>query len=611
MCGIVGYIGNKNAEEILVDGLTRLEYRGYDSAGIAVLGEAGFSVFKTKGRVKDLEDKINGHELKGNLGIAHTRWATHGEPSDVNAHPHCDDKGQVYLVHNGIIENYRQLKEELISEGHVFVSATDSEVLAHLIARELEKERSLVKAVRKALRLVIGAYGIAVVAKDYPGVLVVARLGSPLVIGRGEGENIVASDVTAILPTTREVIYLNDGEIAEVTASKITVSDLDARIKRTKSEKVDWSLEEASKGGFEHYMLKEIYEAPDAVKNSMRGRLDFANATAKLGGLEDVSKRLSKVKHITMVGMGTARLAAMVGEYMLEEYARIPVEVEFAGEYTYKQQPNMDGGAILAVSQSGETADTLLAVKEAKRKGVLSLGIVNVIASSIARETDAGVYNHIGPEVAVASTKAFISQLTILTLFTLFLGRQRDMSVATAERIMKELKGLPEKTKGLIAGLDEAIKVIADKYKDKHNFFFLGRKYNYPVALEGALKLKEVAYVHAEGYNAAEMKHGPIALLEKDFPVIVIAPSDSVYEKNLSHIQEVKVRGARVIAIATEGNEEIKELVDDVIYIPRTLEMLTPILSVIPLQLFAYYVAVARGADVDKPRNLAKSVTVE
>lgn len=611
MCGIVGYIGNKNAQEVLLEGLSRLEYRGYDSAGLAVLGNEGINMVKTQGRVQDLKSLLEKEKLWGSLGIAHTRWATHGEPSNVNAHPHKDNEDKVFVVHNGIIENYRQLKNELLREGFKFQSATDTEVLAVLIGKEYKKDNNLVEAVRRSLKLVVGAYGIAVIAQDSPHELVAARLGSPLVIGRGEGENVVASDVTAILPITREVVYLNDGEIVVLTANKFQISDLQARQIFHKSEVVDWSLEEASKGGFEHFMLKEIFEQPEAVKNSMRGRLDFANSTAKLGGLEDVAKRLTKVKHLTLVGMGTARLAAMVGEYMLEEYARIPVEIELASEYTYKQQPGMDGGALLAISQSGETADTLLAVKEAKRKGVLTLGIVNVIASSIARETDAGVYNHIGPEMAVASTKAFVSQVTILSLFTLFLGRQREMSVVTAERIMKELQGLPTLVKKVLEDANESIKKIAEKYKFAKDFFFLGRKYNYPVALEGALKLKEVAYVHAEGYNAAEMKHGPIALLEKDFPVIMIAPSDSVYEKNLSHIQEVKVRGARVIAITTEGNEEINNMANDVIYIPRTLEMLTPVLSVIPLQLFAYYVAVARGADVDKPRNLAKSVTVE
>lgn len=611
MCGIVGYIGKRQAGPVLLDGLLRLEYRGYDSAGLAVVNESQVFVKKTEGKVNDLKKKLEDESVDGFLGIAHTRWATHGKPSDVNAHPHSDAEGEIFVVHNGIIENYRQLKNELELEGFSFVSETDTEVLAVLLAKEYKRDRSLLESVRRALKQVVGAYGLSVVSKGNLNEMVVAKLGSPLVVGRGKGENIVASDLTAILPITREVIYLRDGEIGLVTRDSVVISDMQSKSVLHKSEMVDWSMEEASRGGYEHFMLKEIFEQPEAVKNSMRGRLDYSNMTAKLGGLEEVSGRLASVKHLTLVGMGTARIASMVGEYMLEEYARIPVEIELASEYTYKQQPNLDKGALLAVSQSGETADTLLAVKEAKRKGVLSLGLVNVIASSIARETDAGVYNHIGPEIAVASTKAFISQVTILSLLTVFLGRQRGMSVVTAERIMKELKGLPDMLEKLLGECNEPVRRIAEKYKHSRDFFYLGRKYNYPVALEGALKLKEVAYVHAEGYNSAEMKHGPIALLEKDFPVIVIAPKDSVYEKNVSHIQEVKVRGARVIVVTSEGNDEVLKMADDVIFIPKALEMLTPVLSVVPLQLFAYYMAMARGADVDRPRNLAKSVTVE
>lgn len=611
MCGIIGYIGSKNAEQVLVDGLSRMEYRGYDSAGIAVLSDGKVQSVKAKGRVDQLKTKLSEVSIKGNLGIAHTRWATHGEPSDINAHPHGDCTGNLWVVHNGIIENYRTLKEELVREGHKFVSDTDTEVLSHLIERELSKDsKSLVIAVRSALNLVQGAYGLVVLSADHPGLLVAARLGSPLVIGRGKNENIIASDVTAILPYTREVIYLDDKEIAEVTADECNISDLSS-VNHTKTTQVlDWSAETAEKNGYEHFMLKEIFEQPEAVKNSMRGRIDWDNVTAKLGGLEAVKDKLANIANLRIVGMGTARNAGLVAEYMIEEYARVNVKVDFGSEYTYRQAVLNPKRALLAVSQSGETIDTLFAVKEAKRQGMLTLGVVNVTASSIARETDAGIYNHIGPEIAVASTKAFISQATIFALISVFLGRQRSMSIAVAKRVLEELQKLPDHIRTILSDV-EKIKVLADKYKRSEHFFYLGRKYNYPVAMEGALKLKEIAYVHAEGYNAAEMKHGPIALLDEGFPVIVIAPQDSVYDKNVSHIREVKLRGAKVIALTTEGNTELEEIADDVIYIPKTLEMLTPILSVVPLQLFAYYVAVARGTDVDKPRNLAKSVTVE
>lgn len=601
-----------------MEGLTRMEYRGYDSAGIAVLQEDKIKFFKDKGRVSVLKTMVGGQDLSGHLGIAHTRWATHGVPNQANAHPHSDCKGQVFIVHNGIIENYQELKDQLIKQGHKFSSDTDTEVLAHLIekhmgqeARNKKRESSkLQEAVQKTLKEVRGAYGIAVISSNDPNTLVAAKFGSPLVLGIAEDGFIVASDLTAILPVTQQVIYFEDGEMVTITKDKYTITDLQNQIKEKQAQEIEWSLEAAEKGGYEHFMLKEIFEQPQALVNSIRGRLIEEEGAVKLGGLEDVEKKLRNIDRLYLIGMGTARNAAMIGEYMLEEYAGIPVEVEYSSEFSYRKSPFSGDTALLAVSQSGETADSLIALKEAKRKGLLTLGIVNVTGSSIARETDAGVYNHIGPEIAVASTKAFVSQVAILALLTVYLGRMREMSVATGQRIIKEIQNLPALVDKILDTAD-IIKTVAEKYKTADNFFYLGRKYNFPIALEGALKLKEIAYIHAEGYNGGEMKHGPIAMISQNFPVVVIAPSDSVYEKNIGHLREIKSRGAKVIAIATEGNEEIKNIADDVIYIPKTLEMLTPILSVIPLQLFAYYVAVARGTDVDKPRNLAKSVTVE
>jgi glucosamine--fructose-6-phosphate aminotransferase (isomerizing) len=618
MCGIVGYIGKKEAVPILMEGLSRMEYRGYDSAGLVVIGKKKPKLAKTAGRVEKLKVKIEGQDFAGNLGIAHTRWATHGRPTDANAHPHADCKGEIFVVHNGIVENYQQLKDWLISEGHKFTSDTDTEVLAHLIEQNyffLGKGKSkavegLATAVRGALKKVIGAYGIAVVSAKEPETLVVAKLGSPLVLGIGEKEFIVASDVTAIMPVTQKVVYLEDGEMAVIHSADYAITDLENHLKEKIAQQIEWTMEAAQKGGFEHFMLKEIFEQPEAVKNSIRGRTIAEEGLAKLGGLQDVQEKLKTIDRLFIVAMGTARNAALVGEYMLEEYANLPVEVEFGGEFAYRKAPFTPKTALLAISQSGETKDTLIAVQEAKRKGLLTLGIVNVIGSSIAREVEAGVYNHIGPEIAVASTKAFVSQLTILALLTLYLGRQRFMSRVMGERIIAAIKDLPNLTDKVL-DTAEAIKTIAEKYKNYEHFLYLGRKYNFPIALEGALKLKEIAYVHAEGYNGGEMKHGPIALIDDRFPSLIIAPSDSVYAKNVNHIKEIKAREGKVIAVATEGNEEIRKLVDDVIYIPKTLEMLTPILSVIPLQLFAYYIAVARGCDVDKPRNLAKSVTVE
>ena len=608
MCGIIAYIGNREAAPILMEGLMRLEYRGYDSAGVAVVNGTGVVCYKSKGKVATLKEKLLGKELKGMAGLAHTRWATHGEPSEANAHPHADCKEKFFIVHNGIIENFMELKNKLTKEGHEFKSETDTEVLAHLIEKYYQGD--LKNAVQKALQDVDGAYGIAVLSGDHPNSLVAARLGSPLVVGIADNEFVVASDLNAVLPITQRVIYLEDGEMAVFENGKYSITDFTNADKNKSPQTIEWKMEHSDRGEYSHFMLKEIFEQPDAIMNSTRGRLIPDEGMVKLGGLEPVANKLAKIERIVIVGMGTARHAGMVGEYMLEEYAHIPVEVDFSSEFTYRNALISPSTAIIAVSQSGETADTHLAVREAERKGALTLGIVNVPGSTIARETEAGVYNHIGPEISVASTKAFISQVTIFAMLSVHFGRMRGMSMVMGQRITKAIKELPDLAKKVLEQ-NEEIKNIAEKYKDSKSIFYLGRKYNFPVALEGALKLKEIAYVHAEGYNGGEMKHGPIALVDKGFPIIIIAPSDSVYEKNVSHIQELKVRGGKIIAIATEGNNEIKSLADDCLYIPKTLEMLTPILSVIPLQLMAFYAALSRGYDIDKPRNLAKSVTVE
>ncbi|MEK7619140.1 MAG: glutamine--fructose-6-phosphate transaminase (isomerizing) [Patescibacteria group bacterium] len=608
MCGIVGYIGKRNCSPLLLDGLSRLEYRGYDSAGLAVCdGTERLWCEKTKGRVASLRERCFAVP-ESTCGIAHTRWATHGEPNERNAHPHGDCSGSIRVVHNGIIENYRTLKEKLVAQGHTFTSDTDTEVLAHLVEQCYSGD--FPAAVKEALHLISGAYGIAVIHARHPDTLIASRVGSPLVVGIGEDEHVVASDVTAIVPITRDVVYLEDGEIAVISGSSLTISDRDNECKTKDHHHIEWSLESAERQGYDHFMLKEIMEQPEAITNSTRGRIFAEEGTAKLGGLDSVQDRLRTIERLVIVGMGTARNAGLVGEYMLEAHAEFPVEVEFASEFGYRKSPLSDRTALLAISQSGETMDTCIALREARRKGLLTLGLVNVTGSSIARETDAGVYNHIGPEIAVASTKAFISQVTILALMTTYLGRMRTMSRATGASILNALGELPDLAKKILTQTDP-IKKLAKDFARYEHFFYLGRGYNFPVALEGALKLKEIAYVHAEGYNGGEMKHGPIALIDSSVPTIILAPYDSAYEKNLSHIQELKVRGGTVIAIATEGNEEIATLADEVLFIPKTLEMLTPILSVIPLQLFAYYVALERGCDVDKPRNLAKSVTVE
>lgn len=610
MCGIIGYIGERNASGVLVEGLKRLEYRGYDSSGIAILSSDKLRVEKALGKIVNLEEKIRQGSLpcQGKVGIAHTRWATHGEPSEENAHPHLSCKGDIAVVHNGIVENYQELKKELQNKGHKFVSETDSEVLAHLIEEYFKGD--LKEAVLMSLQKVEGTYGIVVLSDKNNDELIVARKGSPLIIGVGNGENFIASDVSAILGYTSQVVYLNDGEVAVVKRDSFEISTLENEKIEREADKIEWTLEESEKGGHPHFMIKEIMEQPEVIRNSTRGRLIKEEGKVKLGGLEAVEERLKEIERIIIVACGTARFAGLVGEYMLEEYAGIPVEVEYASEFRYRQPIVDKNTAVIAISQSGETADTLAAIREAKMKGALTLGIVNAVGSTIARETDAGVYNHAGPEIAVASTKAFVSQLTVLTLFTVMLGRQRNMSLVTGKRIIEELELLPEKIKKVLENYKE-IEKVAKKYKDYKNFMYLGRKYCYPLADEGALKLKEISYIHAEGFPAGEMKHGSIAMIDENFPVFAIAPKDSVYEKNISNIEEIKARKGKIIALTTEGNKEINSVAQDVLYIPKTLEMLTPILAVTPLQLFAYYVSSAKGLDVDKPRNLAKSVTVE
>jgi glutamine---fructose-6-phosphate transaminase (isomerizing) len=612
MCGIIGYIGKKQAAPILLDGLKRLEYRGYDSAGISVIGENGsrkIFTLKATGKVAMLEEKISKQNIVGNIGIAHTRWATHGKPCDKNCHPHLDCSGNISVVHNGIIENYQQLKNQLIKNGHRFSSETDSEIVAHLI-EEFGKKMDFREAVLQSLKLLKGTYGLAILHKDHPAQMIVARLGSPLLLGVGKEEFIVASDACAIVQYTDKVAYLEDGEVALITPEGFEVMNIKNKQIEKKISTLDWDMEQAQKNGFPHFMLKETFEQPASVKNAMRGRISKVDGMARLGGLREVEKKLKNINRIIIISCGTSYYAGLVGEYMLEEYAGIPVEVEYASEFRYRKAILNKKTAVIAISQSGETADTLAAIREAKNKGALILGIINTVGSTIARETEAGVYNHAGPEMGVASTKAFTSQLTILTLLTVFLGRQREMSLVTGQRILKELEKIPAQIEAILKQGKE-IKKIALKYKDYADFLYMGRKYNFPIALEGALKIKEIAYVHCEGYPSGEMKHGPIALVDKNFPSLFVVPKDSVYEKNISGMQEIKARGGKIIAIATVGDKEIKKQANDVIFIPKTLEMLTPLLAVIPLQLLAYYVGVSKGYDVDKPRNLAKSVTVE
>ena len=602
MCRVLGYLGKKEALPIIMDGLRRQSYGGYDSSGILIGDGRNLTCVKAVGKLENLEKKLNGQNLNGNWGLGHIRWATHGGVTETNAHPHHDCQGNIFVVHNGIIENYQGLKEKLIKEGHKFYSETDTEVVCHLIEKFFHG--NLEEAVKEALKLIRGAYALLIVSKDDPEKIVAARLSSPLIIGTNEDEYIIASDPTAVAPYTKKFISLDDYEIATITRQGLTMA------KEKIPQVLELELEEAEKGEYPHFMLKEIMEEPLAIENAIRGRIILDEGMAKLGGLDSVQEKLREINRLILVACGTASFAARVGEYMLEEYAGIPTEVDIASEFRYRKPIVDKNTAAIFVSQSGETADTLGALREMKKKGILVLGITNVVGSSQSRETDAGVYARSGPEIAVASTKAFSGQLAVLALLTVFLARQREMSLVMGRRIISELVKIPDLAREVLKLAPQTQK-LAEKYKDFKNFFFIGRKYNSPIALEGALKLKEITYLHAEGLGGGELKHGSLALVDENFPTIAISPSDSVYEKMISNIQEIKARGGKVIAIATQGNQDIKKIVDDVIYIPKTLEMLTPMLSVIPLHLFAYYMAVLLGRDVDKPRNLAKSCTVE
>ena len=602
MCGIVGYIGKKEAFSILIEGLRRESYRGYDSSGVVVFKGEKVFLIKEIGKLENLEKKLAGQKIEGNIGLGHIRWASHGRVTIENAHPQFDCKKEIFLVHNGIIENYKELKEKLIKEGHKFSSETDTEVMVHLIEKYFNE--NLEEAVRKMMKDIRGAYAIAVISKKDPQKIVAARFSSPLLLGINKDEFLVASDPNAILIRTRQVINLDDGEIAVLKPDDFFI------LKEKPIQLIEWAPEQAEKGGYPHFMLKEIFEEPEAVENAIRGRLIPEEGNVKLGGLESVKEKLKKIEKIILVACGTSFYAAKVGEIMFKEYAQIEAKAEIASEFKYQKQVLDEKTCAIFISQSGETADTLGALRELKKKGILCLGITNVVGSSQARETDAGVYTRSGPEVAVASTKAFLGQLAVLVMITVFFGRQREMSLVMGKRIVSELAEIPNLTRKTLKKAQE-IEKLAKKYKDLKNFFFIGRKYNFPIALEGALKLKEVSYLHAEAYPGGELKHGPLALIDENIPTVAICPSDSVYDKMVSNIQEIKARKGPVIAIATEGNEEIKNLVDDVIYIPKTLEMLTPILSVIPLHLFAYYMAVLLDRDPDFCRNLAKSVTVE
>ena len=615
MCGIVAYIGTREATPILIEGLKRLEYRGYDSAGLAVLDAATgqLEIARAVGRVSKLENKLKeGGSYTGSLGLAHTRWATHGAVSETNAHPHRDDKSGICLVHNGIIENYAALRTYLKDRGHTFVSETDTEVLAMLIGELYDPASGidLEAAVQAALREVDGAYAIAVICESEPDAIVCARKGGPLIVGVGNGEFIVASDPSAIVAHTTQAITLDDYNVIKITRDGFRTSTIDNLEVTPKIMQLEMELEQIELGSYSHYMLKEIYEQPKSIANTLRGRIDLKENKVVLGGLGAFAKELVKARRVIITGQGTALHAAMIGEYLFEDIAKIPTETEYASEFRYRNPIIEDGTVVIAVSQSGETADTLAALTEAKERGALALGVVNVVGSTIARETDAGVYLRVGPEIGVASTKAFTGQVTVLTLMSLFLGRRRFTSPERIGTMMRELNKIPEKIERIFEQ-DDAIRKVTERYVERNNWLFLGRGYNYPTAMEGALKLKEISYIHAEGMPAAEMKHGPIALIDEGMPAVFIANKGSQYDKVLSNIHEVRSRGGHVIAVATEGDTSIRDHVEDVIEIPEVPEALSPLLTVIPLQLLAYHAAVMRGHDVDKPRNLAKSVTVE
>ena len=613
MCGIVAYIGTQEAYPILINGLRRLEYRGYDSAGVALLN-GGINIYKKKGKVSDLEGHANGKPVKATVGIGHTRGATHGEPDDINAHPHMSGNGRLALVHNGIIENYSVLKEALKKMGHSFSSETDTEVLVHLIEQYQTAEGlELEDAVREALNKVVGAYAIVVFDKEDPSKIVGARKSSPLVVGVGDDEYFLASDATPIIGHTKRVIYLQDGEIVVLHRNgDIVLKTISNEVQEPHIQEIDMKLEELEKGGYDYFMLKEIYQQPETIADCMRGRLNVKEGWVHLGGLEEYSNRIQNADRLIIAGCGTSWHAGLIGEYLIEDLARIPVEVEYASELRYRNPIIRENDVVIALSQSGETADTLAALETAKRKGALIYGVVNVVGSSIARMTDAGSYIHAGPEIGVASTKAFTGQVTLLALMALSLGYKKGTISSTYFlELLAELDAIPEKVRKAIEMTAKQTEYIANEIKDANNALYLGRGYNFPIALEGALKLKEISYIHAEGYPAAEMKHGPIALIDENMPVIVIATNQSAYEKIISNVQEVKARRGKVIAIVTEGEQEISKIADYTIEIPDTVEPLTPLLAAIPLQLLSYYIAVLRGCNVDQPRNLAKSVTVE
>ena len=612
MCGIVAYIGKRDAYPIVIKGLQRLEYRGYDSAGVALIQNGHLNVYKKAGKVSDLAEYVKGKDINGNIGMGHTRWATHGEPNDRNAHPHYSQNHQFAIIHNGIIENYATIKQELIKEGHTFSSDTDTEVLIHLI-EEIYNNGELVleEAVRLALGEVVGAYAIVVLSKDDPNKLIAARKGSPIVVGIGKDEFFVASDATPIIEYTKNVAYLNDGEVAVINNGKLTVKTIGNEIKIPYIQELEMKLEALEKGGYEHFMLKEIYEQPRSIADSMRGRFDAKTGSLRLGGISEFEKKMTNAKRILIVACGTSWHAGLVAEYLIEDLARIPVEVEYASEFRYRNPIIYEDDIVLAISQSGETADTLAAIELAKSKGATIFGICNVVGSSIPRATHAGSYTHAGPEIGVASTKAFTAQVTVLTLLALQIAHKRgSITESRFRQLLNELECIPKKVEIALKANDK-IQEIAERFKDVHHFLYLGRGYGFPVALEGALKLKEISYIHAEGYPAAEMKHGPIALIDEEMPVVVIATKQGSYEKVVSNIQEVKARKGKIIAIVTEGDEVVKEMADYVIEIPETDEVLVPLVSVVPLQLLAYHIAVMRGCNVDQPRNLAKSVTVE
>lgn len=618
MCGIVGYIGDQQVAPLLIQGLKRLEYRGYDSAGIAVAKNGSLLVRKEAGKIAELEKLLVVDPVQGVYGIGHTRWATHGPPNQKNAHPHVSENGDFALVHNGIIENASVLKRWLIERGHVFSTDTDTEVLVHLIehlfhnSEDDSRSGKLERAVEAALQRIEGTYGIAVISSLDPHKIVAARLGSPLLIGVGEeGETFVASDAAAVIAHTRDVIYLNDGDMATITEKGYTVHRHSEGPVSRPISRVDWDLDEVERGGYDHFMLKEIMEQPQTLRETMRGRLLEEEGNVKLGGLTGMDQELLETERIIILGCGTSWHSGLIGEYMLEDIARIPTDVEYASEFRYRRPVVEPNTMTIAISQSGETADTLWAMREARQQGATALGIVNAVGSTIARETDAGVYLHAGPEIGVASTKAFTSQVVVLAMITIHMGRLRGTLTASRGReLVRALQQLPEQVARLLE-MEEEIKKLAEEYKDSRNFLYLGRGYNFPAALEGALKLKEISYIHAEGYPAAEMKHGPIALIDENMPVVVIAPKDAVYDKVRSNIDEVKARGGCIIAVVSEDDTELEGVVEHVIRIPRTHDALTPILASVPLQLLAYHIAVLRGTNVDQPRNLAKSVTVE